>query len=111
MEKGPRALFFYVQVAKALRAEPAALGLYLMMPESPTDRVCALSTSPTTGSVTTASLADQVLAVNDDLPPIRTDKPVHSGKVRSVCWLTPADSARLIWEKAMMWPIRPWPSW
>lgn len=34
------------------------------------------------------SLADQVLAVNDDLP-IRTDKPVHSGKVRSVYWLTP----------------------
>ena len=29
------------------------------------------------------SLADQVLAVNDDLP-IRTNKPVHSGKVRSV---------------------------
>ena len=44
------------------------------------------------------SLADQVLAVNDDLP-IRTDKPVHSGKVRSVYWLTPADSARLIKEK------------
>ena len=44
------------------------------------------------------SLADQVLAVNDDLP-IRTDKPVHSGKVRSVYWLTPADSARLIREK------------
>lgn len=44
------------------------------------------------------SLADQVLAVNDDLP-IRTDKPVHSGKVRSVYWLTPADSARLIQEK------------
>jgi phosphoribosylaminoimidazole-succinocarboxamide synthase len=31
--------------------------------------------------------------------PIRTDKPVHSGKVRSVYWLTPADSARLIREK------------
>ncbi len=44
------------------------------------------------------SLADQVLAVNDDLP-IRTDKPVHSGKVRSVYWLTPEDSARLIKEK------------
>ncbi|MFM5338122.1 phosphoribosylaminoimidazolesuccinocarboxamide synthase [Aeromonas enteropelogenes] len=44
------------------------------------------------------SLADQVLAVNDDLP-IRTDKPVHSGKVRSVYWLTPVDSARLIQEK------------
>ncbi|PJC87784.1 phosphoribosylaminoimidazolesuccinocarboxamide synthase [Vibrio sp. HA2012] len=44
------------------------------------------------------SLADQVLAVNDDLP-IRTDKPVHSGKVRSVYWLTAEDSQRLIKEK------------
>ncbi|MEC6825313.1 phosphoribosylaminoimidazolesuccinocarboxamide synthase [Photobacterium sp. NCIMB 13483] len=44
------------------------------------------------------SLADQVLAVNDDLP-IRTDKPVHSGKVRSVYWLTDADSRRLIQQK------------
>lgn len=37
----------------------------------------------------------QVMAVNDDLP-IRTDKPVHSGKVRAVYWLTAADSKRLI---------------
>lgn len=44
------------------------------------------------------NLADRVLAVNDDLP-IRTDKPVHSGKVRSVYWLTEADSKRLIEEK------------
>ena len=44
------------------------------------------------------SLANRVLAVNDDLP-IRTDKPVHSGKVRSVYWLTDADSKRLIEEK------------
>lgn len=44
------------------------------------------------------SLADSVLAVNDDLP-IRTDLPVHSGKVRSVYWLTEADSQRLIEEK------------
>lgn len=44
------------------------------------------------------SLADKVLAVNNDLP-IRTDKPVHSGKVRSVYWLTEADSKRLIQEK------------
>ncbi|MDF0534712.1 phosphoribosylaminoimidazolesuccinocarboxamide synthase [Shewanella sp. A32] len=43
-------------------------------------------------------LADSVLAVNNDLP-IRTDKPVHSGKVRSVYWLTEADSARLIREQ------------
>ena len=44
------------------------------------------------------SLADQVLAVNNDLP-IRTDAPVHSGKVRSVYWLTETDSKRLIEEK------------
>ena len=44
------------------------------------------------------SLADKVLAVNNDLP-IRTDAPVHSGKVRSVYWLNEADSARLIKEK------------
>lgn len=44
------------------------------------------------------SLADKVLAVNNDLP-IRTDLPVHSGKVRSVYWLTDADSRRLIEEK------------
>ncbi len=43
------------------------------------------------------SLADKVLAVNNDLP-IRTDAPVHSGKVRSVYWLTEADSRRLIIE-------------
>lgn len=41
------------------------------------------------------SLADQVLAVNDDFP-IRTDQAVHSGKVRSVYWLTKQDSQRLI---------------
>ena len=44
------------------------------------------------------SLAEQVLAVNDDLP-IRSDQPVHSGKVRSVYWLTEADSRRLIKDK------------
>lgn len=44
------------------------------------------------------SLAQSVLAVNNDLP-IRTDRPVHSGKVRSVYWLTEADSRRLIQEK------------
>jgi len=44
------------------------------------------------------SLAQSVLAVNNDLP-IRTDRPVHSGKVRSVYWLTEADSRRLIDEK------------
>ncbi|MBN7798155.1 phosphoribosylaminoimidazolesuccinocarboxamide synthase [Parahaliea mediterranea] len=44
------------------------------------------------------SLADKVLAVNNDLP-IRTDAPIHSGKVRSVYWLSAADSARLIAER------------
>jgi phosphoribosylaminoimidazole-succinocarboxamide synthase len=41
------------------------------------------------------NLANAVLAVNDDLP-IKSDAPVHSGKVRSVYWLTAADSRRLI---------------
>lgn len=44
------------------------------------------------------NLADKVLAVNNDLP-IRTDGPVHSGKVRSVYWLTPEDSQRLIQDR------------
>lgn len=43
-------------------------------------------------------LADSVLAVNNDLP-IRTNQAVHSGKVRSVYWLTEEDSARLIRER------------
>lgn len=41
---------------------------------------------------------NQVLAVNDDLP-LRTGAPVHSGKVRSVYWLSAADSARLVAER------------
>lgn len=40
----------------------------------------------------------KVLDINDDLP-IRTKGDVHSGKVRSVYWLTDEDSARLIKEK------------
>jgi phosphoribosylaminoimidazole-succinocarboxamide synthase len=44
------------------------------------------------------SFANKVLAVNNDLP-IRTNSSVHSGKVRSVYWLTTEDSARLIAEK------------
>jgi phosphoribosylaminoimidazole-succinocarboxamide synthase len=44
------------------------------------------------------NLSDKVLAVNNDLP-IRTEAPVHSGKVRSVYWLTEKDSKRLIEEK------------
>jgi len=50
------------------------------------------------------SLAKQVLAVNNDLP-IRTDQPVHNGKVRSVYWLTRADSARLIRQRD--YPVAP----
>ncbi len=49
-------------------------------------------------------LADKVLAVNDDLP-IRTELPVHSGKVRSVYWLTEADSRRLIKQKNYDVPV------
>jgi phosphoribosylaminoimidazole-succinocarboxamide synthase len=41
------------------------------------------------------SLANTVLATNDDLP-IKTDKPVHSGKVRSVYWLSAEKSRELI---------------
>ena len=44
------------------------------------------------------SLADSVLAVNNGLP-IRTEQPVHSGKVRSVYWLNATDSRRLIEDK------------
>lgn len=43
-------------------------------------------------------MSSEVLAVSDALP-IRTSEPVHSGKVRSVYWLTRADSARLIAER------------
>lgn len=39
--------------------------------------------------------ANRVLAVSNNLP-IRTDAPIHSGKVRSVYWLSDADSQRLI---------------
>jgi hypothetical protein len=57
------------------------------------------------------SLADKVLAVNNDLP-IRTNEPVHSGKVRCVYWLTEADSRRLIAENTtMLRPMRRWPLW
>jgi phosphoribosylaminoimidazole-succinocarboxamide synthase len=50
------------------------------------------------------NLADKVLAVNNDLP-IRTDSPVHSGKVRSVYWLTDSDSKRLIKDKGYDVPL------
>lgn len=48
--------------------------------------------------------ADSVLAVNNDIP-IRTRQAVHSGKVRSVYWLTEEDSARLIRERN--YPVLP----
>ncbi|MFT7289338.1 MAG: phosphoribosylaminoimidazole-succinocarboxamide synthase, partial [Halieaceae bacterium] len=41
------------------------------------------------------SLGHSVLINSDNLP-VRTDQPVHSGKVRSVYWLTAEDSQRLI---------------
>jgi len=40
----------------------------------------------------------KVLETNTDFP-IKTDEPVHFGKVRAVYWLTTEDSARLIKEK------------
>lgn len=58
----------------------------------------------TTIKVLTMNLAEKVLAVNDDLP-IRTDAPVHSGKVRSVYWLSESDSKRLIKEKGYDVPM------
>ena len=50
------------------------------------------------------SITDSILSVNNDLP-IRTELPVHSGKVRSVYWLTKQDSRRLIEEKAYPVPL------
>jgi phosphoribosylaminoimidazole-succinocarboxamide synthase len=50
------------------------------------------------------SIADSILSVNNDLP-IRTELAVHSGKVRSVYWLTEQDSRRLIEDKAYPVPI------
>jgi phosphoribosylaminoimidazole-succinocarboxamide synthase len=50
------------------------------------------------------SIADSILAINNDLP-IRTDLPVHSGKVRSVYWLTEQDSRRLIQQKSYSVPL------
>lgn len=51
-----------------------------------------------------AFTAESVLSVNDNLP-IITHKPVHSGKVRSVYWLSPEDSQRLIEQKN--YPVHP----
>lgn len=46
----------------------------------------------------------KVLSVNDDLP-IKTFSDVHSGKVRSVYWLTKEDSRRLIEDKNYDVPV------
>jgi len=75
-----------------------AILLVLASRQSGRIRAIIISTSIARARGLSMSLADQILAVNDDLP-IRTDKPVHSGKVRSVYWLTEADSKRLIAEK------------
>jgi phosphoribosylaminoimidazole-succinocarboxamide synthase len=48
--------------------------------------------------------SSRVLTLNDNLP-IKTDKPVHSGKVRSVYWLTDNQSQRLIETKG--YPVAP----
>ena len=48
--------------------------------------------------MSTTDLASLALTVTDDLP-IRHQGNVHHGKVRSVYWLTPDDSARLISER------------
>ena len=57
-----------------------------------------------TATVASSITARQVMAVNNDLP-IRTDKPIHSGKVRAVYWLTADDSRRLI--KARKYDVAP----
>ena len=44
-------------------------------------------------------MATRVLEGNHDFP-IKTDAPVHCGKVRAVYWLNAVDSARLIKEKS-----------
>jgi phosphoribosylaminoimidazole-succinocarboxamide synthase len=66
--------------------------------------MAANTTSSETGQFQAMNPADSVLAINNDLP-IRTNKPVHSGKVRSVYWLNAADSARLI--KEHNYPVLP----
>ena len=50
------------------------------------------------------SIARRVLAQSNNLP-IRSDLPVHSGKVRSVYWLTKQDSQRLIESNGYDVPI------
>ena len=50
------------------------------------------------------SATSPVLTVSDDLP-LRTARPVHSGKVRSVYWLGEDDSRRLI--ESRDYPVAP----
>jgi phosphoribosylaminoimidazole-succinocarboxamide synthase len=82
--------------AKIAEAITAALGTD-PRPENPVkfigEYLVALRSAP--AAAVAAAPRRRVLAKNDDLP-IRTDKPVHSGKVRAVYWLTAADSKRLI---------------
>ena len=59
--------------------------------------LCAAS-QPCMSSLASEAAVRHVLSTNDDLP-IRTDKPIHSGKVRAVYWLTADDSQRLIRER------------
>ena len=54
---------------------------------------------------TIMNLSDKVLAYSNDLP-IKTELPVHSGKVRSVYWLSPQESRRLIEEKGYPIPAQ-----
>jgi len=49
-------------------------------------------------------MSARVLSSNHDFA-IRTAEPVHSGKVRSVYWLTPQDSERLIQQRG--YPVSP----
>ena len=50
-----------------------------------------------TTAISITSMA-KVLETNTDFP-IKSNQPVHFGKVRAVYWLTKNDSARLIKEK------------
>lgn len=68
------------------------------------DLTQVLYTSLATRSRRDMSIAESILAINNDLP-IRTELPVHSGKVRSVYWLTAQDSRRLIQEKDYPVPL------
>jgi phosphoribosylaminoimidazole-succinocarboxamide synthase len=49
------------------------------------------------------SYANQVLSITNQLP-VKTQRPVHDGKIRSVYWLTSADSRWLISEKGYPLP-------